>query len=110
MANSSVFGPSAVPSLGYPVTEKLAKNNHAIWCAQVLSALRGAQAEKFVNSAMPVPPEKVPKAADKPDELVPNPDYDALVAKGQQVLNYLLSSMSREILSHVATLTTAAAV
>jgi hypothetical protein len=105
MANPSFFAPSVVPTLGYPVTENLARNNHALWRAQVLSALRGAQAEKYINSATPVPPQKVPKAADQPDDIVPNPYYDAWVAKDQQVLNYLLSSMSREILSHVTMLT-----
>lgn len=58
----------------------------------------------------PILPEKVPKAVDKTDDLISNPDYDAWVAKDQQVLNYLFSSMYREILSHVATLSTVVAV
>lgn len=42
---------------------------------------------------------------------MPNHDYEAWVAKDQQVLNYLLSSLTRDILSQVATTaeTTAAA-
>jgi hypothetical protein len=34
---------------------------------------------------------------------MPNPNYEAWIAKDQQVLSYLLSSLSRDILSQVAT-------
>jgi hypothetical protein len=50
------------------------------------------------------------KVADKLDDVIPNLDYDSCVAKDQHVLNYMMSSMSREILSHVATMPTVAAV
>jgi len=42
MASSFSSGFAAAPSLGYPVTEKFARNNHTIWKAQILSALKGA--------------------------------------------------------------------
>ncbi|CAN6179359.1 unnamed protein product [Urochloa humidicola] len=89
---------AAAPSLGFPVTEKLAKNNFQLWKAQVLSALRGAQMAGFIDSSAAPPPKMVPKA-DKPDEQVPNPEYDLWNARDQQILNYLLSSLSREILA-----------
>ena len=59
---------AAVPSLGYPVTEKLTRNNHALWKAQVLSALKGAQVAHFLNSASPIPPKTVAKTTEKPEE------------------------------------------
>jgi hypothetical protein len=37
------------------------------------------------------------------DESVPNPDYGVWVAKEQQVLSYLLTSLSPEMLHHVHT-------
>lgn len=81
---------AAAPSFDFPATEKLVKNNFQMWKAQVMSALRGAQVASFINPAAATPP----KTVDKPDDQVPNPGYDLLVAKDQQILNYLLSSLS----------------
>ena len=91
----------AAISLGFlPVTEKLTRSNHAMWQAQVLSALRGAQAEHFIDPTAR-PPEKylAPKGDKKTDDEPPvvNPEYEKWVAKDQQVLSYLLTSLSREI-------------
>jgi len=102
----------AAISLGFlPVTEKLTRSNHAMWHAQILSALRGAQAEHFIDPAAR-PPEKylAPKGNKKMDDEPPvvNPEYEKWVAKDQQVLSYLLTSLSREIGSQVTIVTTAA--
>lgn len=51
---------------------------------------------------------KIPKAADKPDELISNPEYEAWAAKDQQIFNYLLSSISKEVMVQVSTCTTSA--
>jgi hypothetical protein len=83
-SNSSAF--AVVPAIGYPVTEKLARNNHALWKAQVQSALKVVQVGHFIDKAAVAPPEKVPKATGKTDELIPNPEYDAWIAKDQQIL------------------------
>ena len=53
-SNCSAF--AIVPALGYPVTEKLARNNHALWKAQVWSALKGAQVGHFLDKAAGPPP------------------------------------------------------
>ena len=110
MASYSSSVLAAAPSLSYPVTEELTRNNHTLWKAQVQSVLKGAQVAHFLNSATPIPPKTVAKTAEKPEEQVPNPDYDVWVAKDQQILNYLLSSLSRDILAQVAALPTATAV
>ena len=88
----------AAISLGFlSVTEKLTRSNHAMWQAQVLSALRGAQAEHFIDPTTR-PPEKylAPKGDKKTDDEPPvvNPEYEKWVAKDQQVLSYLLTSLS----------------
>ena len=99
---------ATAPSLGYPVTEKLTRNNHTLWKAQVLSTLKGAQVAQFLSSATPIPPKTVAKTPEKPDDKIP--DYDVWAAKDQQILNYLLSSLSRDILAQVAALPAVAAV
>jgi hypothetical protein len=79
-----------VPAVGYPVTEKLVKNNHPLWRAQVLSALHGVQV------AGHVPEKEIPKGATRAD-LVPNLDYEIWEVRDHQVLNYLLSPLSHKI-------------
>jgi hypothetical protein len=49
----------------------------------VLSALHGAQVTHYINADSPVPPKEIPKSAEKPTELISNPDYEAWVAKDQ---------------------------
>jgi len=77
----------AAISLGLlPVTEKLTRSNHAMWQAQVLSALRGAQAEHFIDPASQ-PPEKFFAAKSEKkvegEPAVVNPEYEKWVAKDQ---------------------------
>ena len=91
---------AVVPSLGYPVTEKLAKNNYPLWRAQVISALRGAQMSGYVDGSVTAP-EKMVLTSSSDATPIPNPAYDKWEVKDQQVLNYLLSSLSRDILVQV---------
>jgi hypothetical protein len=76
--------------IGYPVTEKLTRNNHALWKVQVLSALRGAQVARLIDPATPLPDKTVPQEVDKKIVQVPSPEYAIWVVKNQQVLNFLL--------------------
>jgi hypothetical protein len=96
---------AALPALGYPVTEKLAKNNHSLWKAQVSSALKGAKMVVYVDGTVQAPAKTVATSATDATQ-VPNPDYEQWEATDQQVLNYLLSSLSRDILVQVDNLLT----
>jgi hypothetical protein len=42
------------------MSEKLGKNNHQMWRAQVLSALRGAQLTGYINPTTQPPPSFLP--------------------------------------------------
>ena len=80
-----------------------------LWRAQVLSAIRGAEVEHLLDATTTAMPEKfIPKAKETPDELILNPDYSKWVAKDQQVFNYLISSVSRDVQVQIASCTTAA--
>jgi hypothetical protein len=48
------------------------------------------------------------KKGEKVPQVVPNTAYTAWVSQDQQVLGFLLSSLSREVLTQVAALTTTA--
>lgn len=75
---------------------------------QVNSAIRGAQLEHYLGPETVAPSKTISKSADKPDEMVANPEYQSWYAKDQQVFNYLVSSVSKEILIQVSTCTTSA--
>jgi hypothetical protein len=79
--------------LGFlPVIEKLMRNNHAMWEAQILFALRGAQVvhfldpsiqtvEKYIITKDEKKSDAAAKTGDKPPVL--NPEFEQWVAKDQ---------------------------
>jgi len=112
LPSSSAQAAAAFLGLGLiPETEKLTRSNFQSWKSQVLSAIRGAQAAKFIKSDAKPPSEFLAKKNAKDDEEEPvlNPEYEAWVAKDQQVLSYLLASLSKEILGQISTEVTASA-
>lgn len=103
-SNSSVANPLS----GTQVTEKLTKQNHAMWVAQVLAALRGARLEGHVNGKTAAPATEVDhKEADKIVKIA-NPAYEEWEAQDQQILSFLLTSLSRDVMSQVSGARTAA--
>jgi hypothetical protein len=80
--------------LGLPISEKLSKNNLQLWKLQVLPAVCGAQLEDHLSSTVAPPPKEiVVKRGDK-EEKEANPEYTRWLALDQQVLSYLLSTMT----------------
>lgn len=96
--------------ISHPVQEKLAKNNHATWKAQVLATIRGARLEGYLTGKAVKPPVQIDgKDGDKIIK-VDNPLYEDWLAADQQVLSYLLASVSKEVLAQVAAKQSAAEV
>jgi electron transfer flavoprotein alpha subunit len=95
------------------VSEKLTRNNHVLWRAQVLVVLRGAQLAGFLDGTTKAPAEKI-HMAKKPSkekgevEEVSNSAFELWKAQEQQVLSYLLTSVSHDVLVQIATLPSAA--
>lgn len=108
MSASSSLAPAGASPFGVPVTEKLGKNNYLLWKAQVLPAVRGAQMFGYLDGTVVIPPQEVNvKDGDKIAK-GPNPEYAQWVAADQQVLGYMMSSLSRDVLAQVVTVSTAA--
>ncbi|CAO2202567.1 unnamed protein product [Urochloa humidicola] len=96
------------PLVGHPVAEKLSKAKYAPWKAQVRAAVRGARLEGHLTGTDVAPDaEIIVKVADK-EEKKPNPAYEHWEAQDQQVLSYLLSSLSTNVLTQVSACETAA--
>lgn len=107
-SSSSAAAPAA---LGPPVTEKLTRDNFVLWRAQVLPALRGALLTDYLDGTAKEPA-KTRTTVDKNDKEIisNNPEYAKWMAQDQQVLVYLLNSLSKDVLQQVATFNTSAQV
>nr|CAD40946.1 OSJNBa0027G07.12 [Oryza sativa Japonica Group] len=109
---TSASSRSSAPPLtvcGFTIMEKLTKLNHAVWAAQMLAAIRGARLVGHIDGKTAAPSTKVnQEQADKTVKKVPNPVYEEWYAADQQLLGYIFSSLSREILNQVADSRTAA--
>lgn len=64
--------------------------------------------ERYVNGKAVAPTEEVEAKADGKTVMIPNPAYEEWFATNQQVLGFLLGSLSRDILAQVATSRTVA--
>jgi hypothetical protein len=93
-----------------PVSKKLARGNHTVWKAQVVATFQGAQLYGFLDGTSIKPAEQIKAKVGSVEEDVPNPAFVVWKAQEQQVLSYMLSSVSHDILVQVAALPTNAAV
>jgi hypothetical protein len=104
MASSSTMSTMAslASALGSPPLEKLSRDNHLFWKAQVLPALRGAQVMGLLDGSNPAPPKTI-EAEDenKKPITIPNPIYGAWLARDQTVLSFLMKSLNSDILAQV---------
>jgi hypothetical protein len=99
---SSTMASSSNPLFGFPISEKLNKQNFALWSAQFLAAIRGARLEGHLNGKTVIPDEEIEqKQGEKPPVKIPNPAYEAGYTVDQQVMGFLLTSLSKEMLTQV---------
>ena len=99
MASSS-SNLAVVNAIGHPVTEWLAKTNYPLWKIQVLPTIRGAQLIGYIDGSIQALATEIDDEKEK--KKVP------WLIQDQQVFSYLVSSLSREVLTQVATCTYAA--
>ena len=75
---------TSATSLTLPVSEKLTRDNHLLWKAQVLPAIFGAQLMSILEGKTLAPsPTMEVENAEKKKEVVPNPEYGQWLAKDQ---------------------------
>jgi hypothetical protein len=88
---------SSTSSLGQPISEKLNWDNFLLWKAQVILIVHGTQLFGYLDGTVP-------------ERVKTDSTHAAWIAQDQQLLTFINASLSREVLSHVATCTTSAAV
>jgi hypothetical protein len=96
------------PLAGITVSEKLTRANHLLWQSQILPPIRGARLLSFLDKETVLPPETLVVEKHGKTTKEPNPAYDAWVATDQQVLTFLLGSLTPDILVAVIGMDTAA--
>jgi hypothetical protein len=72
-----------------------------------MPAIRGAQLEGYLDSSTAAPLKQIEVLVDGKKIMAPNDTYTKWIVSDQQVLSYLLSTISKEILTQVATKKTA---
>lgn len=98
MASSSTSFLVAAP-IGLLVTEKLTRHNFSMWKAQIMHAIRGAQLEGFLDGKAIELPKEIEVLIDAKKVSTSNEAYAKWIAADQKVLGYLLSTVSKEILT-----------
>jgi hypothetical protein len=104
MASSS-DAPAGNP-FGQSVQEKLTRENFLVWKAVVLPAVRGARLFGYLDGSVKAPREEIfvekEESGKKVTVKMENPAFVAWNERDQQVLSYLLTSISREVLVQIS--------
>jgi hypothetical protein len=104
MASDS-FSTFTIPaSFTILVAKKLTKTNCRLWRAQILPVICAAQYEDLLTGADKEPAKTVPEKTGNTITQKANLDYVRWVTCDKALLGYLLSSLTREILMGVTTL------
>ena len=90
------------------MSDKLTRDNFILWKAQFLPAVRGAKVLGILEGTIPEPRPAIEADVDSKKKQIPNPEHDSWVEKDQQLLSYLMNSVSKEVLAGIATATTSA--
>ncbi|XP_071685030.1 uncharacterized protein [Lolium perenne] len=101
-SSSAVAAANLASALGSPPTEKLTRQNHLFWKAQVLPALRGAQVMGLLDGSDSAPPKTISSEDSEKNMIsIPNDAYAVWLARDQTVLSYLVKGLDVDLLSHV---------
>ncbi|KAK1650860.1 hypothetical protein QYE76_068665 [Lolium multiflorum] len=102
MASSSTSSSGLAAALGAPPAQQLMRGNFLLWKALVLPAFRGANVMALLDGTDAAPANNIEvEDAEKKKITVENPAYVGWLARDQQVLRFLLNTLSPDILSHL---------
>jgi hypothetical protein len=89
-------------ALGAPPAQQLTRGNFLLWKALVFPAFRGANVMALLEGTDTAPAKMIEaEDADHKKIQVENPAYVTWLARDQQVLRFLLNTVSPDILSHL---------
>jgi hypothetical protein len=96
---------TTIPSFfSIPIIEKLSKSNYCLWQAQILSPIHITQIEDLLLGVEKALPKTVSASSfDASSSENPNPEYARWLTRDHALLEYLLSSVTREVLMGITT-------
>ena len=104
----------SLASLGHTIIEKLTRDNFLVWKVQVLLHVWAAVMMGYLDGSIKEPAAVIVTEKEtngkKETVEIPNPEHAIWVTQDQQVLTFLLASLSREVLMQVSNHTMAAGV
>ncbi|KAK1685202.1 hypothetical protein QYE76_046050 [Lolium multiflorum] len=102
-SSSPAMSSSALATaLGAPPAQQLTRSNFLLWKALVLPAFRGANVMQLLDGSDRAPTKTIEvEDSEKNKVMVPNSAYIYWMAKDQQVLRFLLNTLSPDVLSHL---------
>jgi hypothetical protein len=83
MTGSSSSTSGLASMITHPVSEKLAKHNHATWKAQVVATMRGVHLERYLTGKAQKPAAELDGRDSNKDIKISNPAYEDWVAVDQ---------------------------
>jgi hypothetical protein len=99
MASNSSSTQPMTNSLSQSVSENLSRENYILWKVQVLAAVCGAQLSVLLEESTPVSSKTHQvQQANKTMKKEANPAYEVWYAQDQQLLSFLLNSVTKEVL------------
>ena len=99
MASSSTSSTAAI--IGAPPATKLTRENFLSWKAQGLPSLRGARVMPLLEGTDLAPSEFLEAEDEQKKKIsIPNPAYDVWITKDQQVVSFLVNSLSHDVFAH----------
>jgi hypothetical protein len=102
---------TVLPPLGGKVSEKLTRENFLLWKAQLMPAIQGANLVPILDGMSRAPPTTVELIyKDGKKTVASNLESKRWMAQDQQLLSYILNSLTSDILAQVAMLTSSAPV
>jgi hypothetical protein len=101
-SSSSVSGAGLVATLGASPAQQFTRRNSLLWMAMVFPAFRGANVMALLDGTDAASTKTIEvEDAEKKKTVIENPAYVGWLARDQQVLRFLLNTMSPDILSHL---------
>jgi hypothetical protein len=108
-SSSSAAQPSSNTTLIQSISKKLSHENYILWKAQVLTTVHGACLDGFLNGTTTAPSKTLEVwQVDNITKTEENPAYASWYVQDQQLFSFLLNSVTKEVLSQVATESSAA--
>jgi hypothetical protein len=92
-------------SLNLPITKKLTKSNYLLWHFQIMPVIRAVRLEGFLEGFEKKPVKMLQHTSGDTVVDEENPAYVVWITRDQSVLGYLLSSLTREVFTGIATMT-----